>query len=361
MTGVGAEDKAQTVNESKPRPYAPSWVDRLTTWVARLPGPSWSYYLGIGLVVFLLQTAALWGEGALPINNSVHRVHAFLAGAIAFFLVLFHHLDERAGVALAVLRPALKATEQEYDQLHFRLTTLPARATLLASLVALVFNALLETIGEHYHLDPLNPFPISGHLFRLVYLLLWGIFGAFLYHTVHQLRLINRIYTQHTHINLFRMKPLYALSNLAALTAGGLSVIPYGFLLIVIGTEAIKQQPLVLSFYIFLTLLAFATFIWPQMGVHRLQVEEKERLLYEANRRFEATIADLHQRIDSGQLEGIGTLNTVLGSLELERNALKRIGTWPWEPEVVRLLVTALALPLGLWIIQFVLQRVLGS
>jgi hypothetical protein len=353
------DNKANSKSETKPRPYTPSWVDRLTGWVKRLPGSSWSYYLGIGLVVFLLQTAVLWAEGALPISSTVHRVHGFWAGATALFLVLFHYLDERAGAALAALRPALKATDEAYADLHYRLTTLPARSTLLASLAALTVGALIETSAGHYHLSELNAFPISGHLLRFFYWITWWLFGAFLYHTVHQLRLINYIYTERTHVNLFRMKPLYGLSNLTALTSGSLTVIPYGFVLV--NRFDLTTEPIVLSFYLIVTFLAVVTFIWPQIGIHRLQVEEKERLLYEANQRFEATILELHQRIDSGKLEEIGKLNTVLASLQIERNALARIGTWPWEPEVVRLLITALALPLGLWMIQFVLQRVLGS
>lgn len=364
MATFRANDQAGSEIENKPLPYTPSWIDRLTAWVARLPGPSWTYYLGIGLAVFLLQTAVLWGEGALPINNTVHRVHGFMAGATALFLILLHYLDERAGAALETLRPALKTTDETYHELHFQLTTLPARWTLLASLAALAFNVLIETLGEHYHLDELNAFPISGHLLRFFYWLIWWLFGAFLYHTVHQLRLINRIYTQHTRVNLFRMQPLYALSNLAAITAGSLNVMPYGFLFVTTDTETIAEvlkEPIILSFYIFLTLLAFVTFIWPQLGIHRLQVAEKERLLYEANQRFAAIILELHQRIDSENLEGMGDLDSAMSALVMERNTVKSIPTWPWEPEVVRLLITALAIPLGLWIVQFILQRMLAS
>jgi hypothetical protein len=371
MTKAATNDKANPKSARvpqayAPKAYAPSWVDRFTMWVDRLPGASWFYYVGLGLVLFLLPTAILWGEGALPINSSVHYAHGFMAGAIAFFLVLFHYLDERAGAALAALRPALKIAEQEYGELQYQLTTLPARSTLLASLVALAFNALAETLTKHYHLPELNSFPISGHVLRFLWWLLWWLFGAFIYHAVHQLRLINRIYTQHTRINLFRMQPLYALSSLAALTAGSLNVVPYGFLFVsTMGTEEtiteILKEPAIFSLYIFLTLLAFATFIWPQLGIHRLQVEEKERLLDEANQRFHTIILELHRRVDEGKFEGMDDVNKAIDGLEIERNALGRIPTWPWEPEVVRLLITALALPLGLWIAQYVLQSVLGS
>jgi len=33
-------------------------------------------------------------------------------------LALFHYLDERSGAALATLRPALKASEEEYQKMH---------------------------------------------------------------------------------------------------------------------------------------------------------------------------------------------------------------------------------------------------
>jgi hypothetical protein len=360
MTGAAADDKANSGNERGASPYAPSWVDRFTAWVARLPGPSWSFYLGLGLVLLFVQAIVLWVEGAFPVGR-VDPAHAFLAAAIPLLLGLIHFLDDRAGTVLAGMRPALKTTEKEHADLSYRLTTLPAVPTLLAGLAALGCAFMLEIPGGPYRLEALDSFPVSATLLRFVFLICWWAFGTLLYHTVHQLRLINHIYTQHTHINLFRMQSLYALSNLTALTAGGLAVVPYAFLYANRATELLREAPIVLSFYLMVTFLAVVTFVWPQLGIHRLQIEEKERLLDEANQRFEAAIVDLHQRVDSGKLEGMVDMHRAMAGLEIERSALEKIPTWPWEPEVVRLLITALALPLGLWLIQFILQRVLGS
>ena len=63
----------------------------------------------------------------------------------------------------------------------------------------------------------------------------------------------------------------------------------------------------------------------------------------------------------NGELEGMEDLNNAMANLEIELKALSGIPTWPWRPETVRLLVTALALPLGLWIVQYALQRVWGA
>jgi hypothetical protein len=152
------------------------------------------------------------------------------------------------------------------------------------------------------------------------------------------------------------MKPLYAFSSVTALTAVSSTVIPYAWAAI----NGTLSDPIAIGMTLPFTILAFASFVWPLLGLHRLLVEEKERLLDEAALRFEAAIVELHQRMDSGKLEGMTDMNMAIASLELEQNALNRIPTWPWQPETVRWLVTALVLPLGLWIIQFVLQRLLG-
>jgi hypothetical protein len=52
---------------------------------------------------------------------------------------------------------------------------------------------------------------------------------------------------------------------------------------------------------------------------------------------------------------------SALSTLDKELNLLNKIPTWPCQHETVCWLVPALVLPLGLWIIQFVLQRVFGN
>ena len=359
MAETAKADTAKSTSESKLQPYAPSWVDRFTAWVDQLPGSSWLYYLGIGLVLLLLQVVVLWIEGASPIGAFL-PIQGFLAGVIAFWLALLRYLDERAGAALKTLRPALKASEEEYGQLLYQVTTLPARPTLLASLAILISFTVMEYVVPGFtpgSLDALATSPMSSALLYLISRLLWWIFGTFIYHTIHQLRVINHIFTRHARINLFRMGPLYAFSSVTALTAVSLTVIPYAW-------RAMNPAPVTMTTIgiIFpITALALASFVWPLLGLHRLLVEEKERLLGEAALRFEAAIAELHQRMDSGKLEGMTDMNMAIASLELEQSALNRIPTWPWQPETVRWLVTALVLPLGLWIIQFVLQRILGA
>jgi hypothetical protein len=71
--------------------------------------------------------------------------------------------------------------------------------------------------------------------------------------------------------------------------------------------------------------------------------------------------AEIHQHIDAGEIEEVEKLTKVISVLESQRDTLKGISTWPWQPETLQFLMTALLLPLLLWIVQFVLQQVLDS
>jgi hypothetical protein len=358
MTMAEVSTVDQGKGGSKPLPYAPSWVDRFNAWVNHLPGPSWLYYIGIGLALFLLQNVALWAEGVYSLGTIIPS-HTFIAGIIPLLLWLCVHLDNQAEEALGTMQPAMKASEEEFARLRYEVTTLPARPTLLASLAGVAFILLVNLLlGTSRGFDDLTGFPISKNVIYWIYASSWWFIAAFLYHTIHQMRTINLIYTKYTRIVLLRMTPLYALSSLTALTAVSLAAITYGWMALNPGLSA---EPISWAIVIPITILAIVTFVWPLLGIHRLLVEEKGRLLDECSLRLEAIIAELHQRVDGERLGGMDDLNATLTSLETELNLLEGVPTWPWQPETVRLLITALALPLGLWLAQYVLQRLMGT
>jgi len=344
-------------NHNQEISYSPSWIDRLTDWIDSFPGSSWFYYIGLALVILLLQAITMWIEGVAP-PGTIFQYQVFFAGVIAFFLALFFYLDKWAGSALDKLKPELMVGEETYQELHFQLTTLPMGLTILASLILLALNFVSELITGPYLPVVLISYPISASLMRIIYLVSWILFGAFMYHTIHQLMMIDHIYIEHTDINLFRMRPLYAFSNLSAFTSGSFAMIIYGFIAVNPGVQL--NDPVLLVWILIFIISAMVAFVWPQLGMHRLQVAEQERLLDEAYMRMEKAVARLHQQVDDENLEGMEDLNFAIASLDIEVNSIRSVRTWPWEPETLQILVTALALPLGLWFIQLVLERLFG-
>ncbi len=276
-----------------------------------------------------------------------------------YFLALMRYLDGVAEAALRNFRPALNVSEAEYAELSYRLTTAPARPTLLGSLAG-VTVAILILPAMPYLLRLLgwSTLPLALVIAYGLLFLTLGVAGALVYHTMQKLRLVSHIYATQALVNLFDLRPLYAFSGLTSKTAVGLIIFNY---LWFATAPDLLSQPLGIGFGIFYAVVAVVTFVWPLLGIHRRLVEEKQRLLRECSKRLEATIAELHGRVDAGELHSMDELHDTMAVLEIERSALTRIPTWPWQPETLRGLIIALLLPVVVLLLQFVLQRAFGQ
>jgi hypothetical protein len=359
MTAAKSGKNYKIANESPSRPYPPSWVNHLTGWVARRGWPSWYFYLGLWLVLVIVQVGVLWIEGAYPIGT-IFPAQLFIPAMIVLFLAMIHYLDRRADAALTSLRPVLIASEEEYTQLRYQLTTMPAWPTILASLatIAVIFLLGLVTGEGESSIEVLAAAPFAESLLHVTYYVGWWVCGAFLYHSIHQLRQIDRIYTQHTRVSLFAMSPLYAFSSVTALTAVTLAIATYGWT--ALNPENLSD-PVAIVFVFLITVLALAVFAWPMLGTRRLLAKEKTQNLDRVSQRLEAVFSEMHECIDSRDVDELENLNKIVSILESERDTLEAISTWPWQPETLRVLVTALLLPLLLWIVQVILQQFMGS
>jgi len=124
------------------RPYPPSWIDKLTDWVGRLPVPAWAFYLALGLVLALLLVSIAWVGGALSSDLvlGAFALDYFLSAmTFVYLLALVHYLDNSAAAALARFRPVMAVNDAEYNRLSYQLTTLPARPTLIASVLGAAY------------------------------------------------------------------------------------------------------------------------------------------------------------------------------------------------------------------------------
>jgi hypothetical protein len=351
--------KDETKNEGQPRPYPPSWVDHLNGWVDGCKCSSLYFYVGLGLVLVAVQLAVLWIEGAFSLGT-IFPAQLFIPAMISLFLAAIYYLDTWAEAALKTLRPALTASEVQRERLLYQLTTLPAIPTLLSSIVVVGAIFLLgQSTGEtESSIEALAASPTAQVALTVMYWIGWWVLGAFLYHTIHQLRAINRAFTRHTRVHLFATSPLYAFSGVTAFTAAILAIAAYGWTALNPDNLA---DPVAIVVVFLITALAFVVFAWPLLGTRRLLAREKAQWLDQVSLRVEAVFAEIHLRIDSGDHKEVEELTKTIAVLESQRDTLKGISTWPWQPETLRTLVTALLLPLLLWIIQYILQFVLGA
>lgn len=119
-------------------------------------------------------------------------------------------------------------------------------------------------------------------------------------------------------------------------------------------------EPHYLSLVIGIIVGAALLFIWPLLGIHKILEREKVHLLRESSIRLEIAIKNLHARADAKDYAVMDGLNKLISSLTLEQTTLEKISTWPWKPETLRLFVTALLLPLLVFLSQRILAGALG-
>ncbi|MEW5992135.1 MAG: hypothetical protein AB1736_12420 [Chloroflexota bacterium] len=336
------------------RPYDPGWVNLLTAWIERLPGPTWgAYAVAMALGVALAFSAAL-NALATPSTTIANAYYGLLPFAI---LALIHSLDRTAGGALRALRAHLDMDDAEVAETHHRLTVIPATPT---AILALVSFGALTPLG--YVMDPVGSGIVDYAPATLVVRWFWEsavstFFLVLIYHTVRQLRLIGRIHERVREVDVFDQGPLYAMSAVTSRTAIGLVILILPGLFLLPDNAELSFIVLTAAWYFGAVAIAGASFILPMWGVHERLAAEKRRLQGETGRRLSATLTAIHAAMDAGDGGAIEDRNRALAALVTERDLVARIPTWPWSTGALTGFVSAVLLPLALFLVQQVLSR----
>jgi hypothetical protein len=158
--------------------------------------------------------------------------------------------------------------------------------------------------------------------------------------------------------NLFQLEPVYSFSRVTSRTGISwmilliLTLFCYPIQL----TNAAVWAVLVLQI-----VLALAAFVLPQRFVNYHLVAEKRRLLIELNLRIKQTLERLHRCIDENEMVEVVQLNSALTGLNTEHEVLNRIPTWPWPPGTLTSFLSAILLPLILFLVQLAIKNWLGE
>lgn len=338
-------------------PYPPSWFDRLLDWLEGLPGGWWLYVLALALAQLLYVNALLWLNGKTPVG-SIELARSFFALLLPYVLAFWLSMRPVAKRALAGFRPVLDVNDAEFRRLEYQLITLPAHPVWLATgffiLLSLLLVALIPvSVIRDYassHESALLQFGvvlIPSAIFSLI-----GVYRAF-----HQLRMVQQNHRLAQRINLYHPPPLYAFSAVTARIGIGLLLPAY--FIFAADPEITLGNPVMFSALGVTVLVAIAAFVLPLREMHMRLVDEKGRLLEQVQVRFEALVTRLHMRVDANDLDKMDDLNKALAALVMERDTLERIPTWPWARGTLAGFVTALLLPIVLWLITAILGRIL--
>ena len=332
-------------------PNTRSWIDHITDALDRLPIPLWVSYALLIVAVAVWINAINWIAGRYAPGTFDARESGYAVYGV-YMLAMVHYLNRVAGSKMEAFRPALD-DPVEYRRLRDELTTLPAREAMLAGLGGVAFVALLyASEGPDAGIGALSPLVLVGRF--VVEGVTFALLAVLIYHTLRQLLLVSRIHGRASRIDLFEPGPLNAFSQLTARTGIGLLVL-MGYSYVIDPSITIVGVGLTALIIV----VAAAAFVLPLVGMHSRMVAEKERLQLEADRRLKASFTQLHRSVDERDLTVADALNKSLESLQLEREALARMPTWPWQPTTFRGFVSALVIPIVLWYIIRILERYL--
>jgi hypothetical protein len=185
---------------------------------------------------------------------------------------------------------------------------------------------------------------------------------GFVVHVLHQLRLVDDINRRSVTIDLFHLEPLYAFARLTSLTGIvliGIAVVGVGVVSFIIPGFELATTDFVT--FAFLFLLAVACFIVPLLGLHGRIEDEKARRLVEAHGSLGAALAEVRRRVAGGDFEGAARLNDAVAATNAGVLAVSRVSTWPWRPDTLRGFVSAVFLPILLWLVITILGRLLPT
>ncbi len=336
-------------------PYPPSWVDRVNDSFRNSRVPSPVLYLVIGIVAMLIGQIALWFYGITPrmLFDSV----SFAVGIwVALSLALVHYLDDLARSALEDFRPALDLSEEAFAQLRFRLTTMPWRPVLLMNLATALVTILANIVYPELF-ETLIGKAVQVHPILLVSAAALGVSGSLIYHTFRQLAIIRSLYADAPRLSIFDAKSTYAFSTLTVSTALAWSLILYLGILTVPG---IIEHPVWVASSGAILLLIFISIGSVLVRIHRKLTEEKDSLQKEVTNRVIRALSQVHENQDKADLIEIENLHHLVQTLLRERDLLLKIPTWPWRPGTFVAFISALFIPVTIFLIQELIRRLVN-
>lgn len=337
-------------------PYKPSWVDHLLDWIDRLPMPNWLFYVLLYFVGLLDINAALWIDGVLPMGE-LDPLWVFNAIYVIISLGLLHLLERSSNRAVDKFAGLLPKKKKEIEIERYKMTNLPARPVLW---MTIIFGALMTYLAltQPDFLPKGIDSPIATGMMLVMLVFAYSFVPILVYQGTRLLRSVTALYALVEDVNIFHQQPLYAFSGLAF--QASLFWILFGnlsYVSLVLEASGSNINFVDYSFGIIMMLLAFATFLLPPWGIHKRLVEAKLKVQEETSVQIDETQRKLFAAIKKNDFKEIGGLDAAISSLYRVHEQLKSVPTWPWAPGGLRNFLSAVFLPMLLWLAQELASR----
>lgn len=344
---------ASAAVESSAAAYRPGAVSRFLAWADRRPWHGAWLYVGLALLLFVVSQSIIWATGLQPVGS----IHPLIATGVVYgpyFLAALGYLNRTAERALERFWPATGWPDEQRAAWRYEFVTTPGGYGLIAFVLGVVaaigaFSAAPDTA-------------VGVGTDRLVFLVAYlpsatlgySLLPLAIIHTVRQLRLVARIHQEATAIDPFDRVPVYAFSGLTVRTALTYVLIGYYALTVngALQTGIVGIVVLAATFGV-----GVACFVLPLWGIHDRLVREKGQLMLQVERRLSRLSDEMYRRIDAGEFDKTKVVSDALSGVQALRDRISRLPTWPWPPNLFRGFISALLIP----VIVYLVSRLVGG
>jgi hypothetical protein len=128
----------------------------------------------------------------------------------------------------------------------------------------------------------------------------------------------------------------------------------------VLTVPGILEHPVWVAVSIAILFLIFISIGSVLVQINRKLSEEKNRLHKQVTDRLVGALSRVHERYDHDNLVDIENLHHLVQTLSHERDLLRKIPTWPWQPGTFIAFISALLLPVTIFLIQELIRLLAG-
>lgn len=304
----------------------------------------------------LLFNAVFWIDGGLSIGSfdTIITINTLME---FYWLALYHYLTRVSSQALKKFRPLLGVDDSEVARIDNELRILPRWLGLIAIPVGLGF-AIAMYFGDNAPFGTIitrTPLPYVVDAAGTSFLV--ATFYCLVIRSIRQLYMVSRLHAQVTNVNLQKLDPAHAFSTLTART--GIGLILLLIFIYILEPASLDTTPIEVFFVSVIVLLSIAVFILPVIGIRDQLEAEKRRLLNQTSDLLQVANDSFHSKINSRDYKDLGGMEIAIRTLNHELELIGKISTWPWDLETFRGFISAVLLPIFLWLITQLLERLL--
>jgi len=335
----------------------PGVLSRFLGWVSGLPAGGWWFYPLLYGLVFVLPHVALWATGQLPVG-SIHPLLAVGAFYAPYVMAAIAWINRSSGRAVDAFWPATGWPDEDRELWRRRLVDTPDRwdvpAVALGLAVAIIglasaSPAAIGDVDRAAILAALLPSAVLGYVIAPLAII----------HSAYQLRTVARIHREATMVDPFDRVSLYAFSSLTART--GVAYVVIGYYGVTANGAFQEGNIVALLVLVAVFAIGLACFVFPLWGIHDRLVKEKEALIRDVELRLSRLSEEIYRRIDAGQFDATKVVSDALGAVSELRKRIDDVPTWPWRPRVLSGFISALLLPVAIYLITRAVANQLGA